>query len=134
MSAVIGIVAAAFVLLMIVGALSVTVRGQRRRAGPIAAPPGPHRPGLVNGAHQPRAAEPGFRVHPEPGFTVVNRTGGQRTGPPVNAGAGRPGKPGTAGFTSAGVTQNLTAICKLTGVPAGGCTCERHRNQRDGKR
>jgi hypothetical protein len=130
-STVIGIVIAVLVLLAIAVTLTVT---KRRRGGPLATPPGTHHPGLINPVHGPSPAEPGFRVHPEPGFTIVSRSDNGWPGPRDNTGPRKPITPGTGGFMNAGVTQNLTAICRLTGAPAGECTCEKHLNQHRGKR
>jgi hypothetical protein len=76
-------------------------------------------------------AEPGFAIHtpPDPGFTIASVSHGQHTPSPKNTAYKRP-TAATNGFEFVGVTENLTAICKLTGRQAANCTCARHQGKR----
>jgi hypothetical protein len=127
------------VLLAIAVAVTVTVTAKTRRppGGPPSMP-GINNPGLINPASPPaEPAAPGFiiQANPDPGFTIVARSGSPQTPPPKNPGATKLAAATPGGFEFVEVTQNMTAICKLTGKSAGECTCERHRgNPRMGKR
>jgi hypothetical protein len=127
------------VLLAISAAVMVTVTAKARRSpgGPPSVP-GVNNRGLINPVSPPaEPAAPGFIIlgNPDPGFTIVARSGSQQTPPPKNPGATKPAAATPGGFEFVEVTQNMTAICKLTGKPAGKCTCERHLgNPRRGER
>lgn len=122
------------ILLAIAVTAGVTVKVRRRPRGSPPLHPGP--PAAWPVTHAPPPGEPGFTIHhnPDPGFTVVARSGLRRVPPPRNARTAH--HPATAdGFEVGQITRNLTAICKLTGRPAGDCACDRHlANGSGGKR
>jgi hypothetical protein len=77
---------------------------------------------------------PGFRIHSgqEPGFKIISMSGSPQPSPPLTGRPPRnlaPTMPGVAAqdFNLQEVSQNLTAICKLTGRRAGDCHCDRHK-------
>lgn len=65
--------------------------------------------------------QPGFQIKPGPGFKIVSRTDGQPISPPAVG----PNGPVTTNNGFGQVTQNLSAICRLTGNRVGDCTCPR---------
>lgn len=64
-----------------------------------------------------------------PGFTIVSVSGVQPISPLKNT-AHKGGDAATNGFEFVEVTENLSAICKLTGRRAVNCTCDRHKGKR----
>jgi hypothetical protein len=118
------------VLLALAGAVAVAWKCWQGTSGFRALNSQPGEPMLRNPEEEP-PTEPAFIIQspPSPGFTVVSVTGGHDIPSPRNAGA----KMSTAaanGFEFVGVTQNLTAICKLTGRQAANCSCDRHRGKK----
>lgn len=101
---------------------------------------------------QPPAAGPGWTGHPSPppydggpGFTIVDRHAGERTDPgfavrDVSTGRRQKAQPGSGRTARRGpsagavgfsfvVSDNPTAICKLTGRPVGTCACDKHQGR-----
>jgi hypothetical protein len=119
------------IIIVVLLAIGIWVAATSRRRRPPAVKPGPSKAGLFSPPPPPEApTEPGFIIHKpaDPGFKVVNFTGilgAQPSQRPKNA---RATSAGANGFDFIEVTQNLTAICKLTGKKAGECTCDLHKN------
>ena len=128
----------AVAIIVVLAAGLVTLSGlligrARRRKGPLPAGTGP-------------AGLPAAPPHPDGlAFTIVDRQAGGGTSPGfavrhgaagrrqnARPGNGRPvrhGPPAGAPGFSFVVTDNPTAICKLTGRQVGQCSCEKHRRK-----
>ena len=119
------------ILLAIIGTTSSVVAYRRKPGKPPAIKLGllPMAP-LSPPADQ--SGEPGFVVHKKlnPDFTIVSVTGKPPATPhhqaPTNHGPVMPGAHAT-NFSVTEVSQNLTAICFLTGKKAADCGCQMHK-------
>jgi hypothetical protein len=111
-------------VLAVLGVSLVALNGQRG-PGRTILKPGPNNPQLTDPAQIPLApGEPGFQVKSDPGFNIVSRTGGQPGSPPQATGVKKTART-SKGLGDVTVTQNLTAICRLTGKRVTDCTCTR---------
>ncbi len=124
-----GAVVVILVLLALVGVIALTWKFWQPPRGSAAVELGQDNPTLAVPPGAP--SEPGFVIQspPAPGFTIVSVSGGQHIPPPRNT-ASNGAAAATNGFEFVGVTENLTAICKLTGRQAADCTCDRHKGKR----
>jgi hypothetical protein len=112
------------ILIVVVGASVAVWKGLHGPGKGMMLKPGPGNQ-LVDQAQPPHLpGQPGFQVRPDAGFVIVSRTDGQPMppSPPIDVTKFATGKKGLNDVT---VTQNLTAICRLTGTRVTDCTCGR---------
>jgi hypothetical protein len=115
------------VLLALAGLIASIWKPWRPPSGSAAVRLGQGNPTLISPAEVP--AQPGFAIQApsNPGFTVMYVSPGRQVTASKNGAHFRPAA--ANGFEFVGVTENLTAVCKLTGRQAADCKCDRHRGR-----
>lgn len=123
-----GAVVVILALLALAGLIALAWKSWQPPGGFAAVKLGHANPTLASPAEAP--AEPGFTIQTptDPGFSIVSVSHGSRITTPKNPCYKRP-TAAANGFEFVGVTENLTAICKLTGRQAAICTCDRHKGR-----
>ena len=123
----------ALIIIIILAVLGVSLAAWKSQTGPGKAnlKPGPNNQQLIDPAQAPQVpGQANFLIKPDPGFVVQSRTDGKFPPPPPAAGGQGPVTTAN-GFGQ--VTQNLTAICRLTGKQVADCTCRRCSDKKKGK-
>jgi hypothetical protein len=120
------------ILLLVCAAVAAGYRRSRGKSLPaVHTPDEPlflaHPPGLAESPGGAFAADRGAADGAGPGFRVVSVTGG--TLPPAGRRDPAAKSPAATGFSFVTVSENPTAICKLTGDQVRTCTCDKHRGR-----
>jgi hypothetical protein len=119
----VGVLIVIVIIILVVLGVSLVAWKSQTGPGKATLKPGPNNQQLIDPAQAPQVpGQADFLIKPDPGFVVQSRTDGKFSPPPpVPGGQG----PVTTANGFGQVTQNLTAICRLTGKQVTDCSCTR---------